>query len=53
MEVYFPSRRRHAGGVAGRHEWFQITTAPLDERLHSNVQEVAAANLAERASIRD
>src|SRR5438094_8032802 len=24
MEVYFPSRRRHASGVAGRHEWFQI-----------------------------
>src|SRR5262249_41880221 len=47
MEVYFPSRCRDAGRVAGRHERVQIATAPLDQGFNSNLQKIAATDLAE------
>ena len=48
LEVCLPHRCRDAGGIARRHEWLQITAASLDQRLDPDLQEIAAAHLAER-----
>ena len=46
-------RSRHASGVAGGYERFQIPTASLDKRLYPDVQEIAAYDMAEPASVSD
>ena len=51
LEIHLSSRRCHSGRAAGRHEWLQVSTAPVDQRFHSNLQETIAYNLAQSASL--
>src|SRR5439155_25232792 len=51
LEVHLSFRRRHSGGVAGRHEWVQVPAASLDEGFNPDMQAVVAEHLAKPVTL--
>src|SRR5438874_9838070 len=53
VEIHFPGGRCYAGGITGRHEWFQVSATSLDQGLHSDLQKIVAGHLAKQTSVCD